>query len=79
MILADALSRIHAYINDKSENTEDLICAVNLIVSNLTVSDPMQADEMCSATEQDTTVMRLKNTIRSGWPEKRFQVHQDLV
>ena len=41
MILADTLSR--AYINDKPENTdleEDLICAVNLIVSNLPVSDP---------------------------------------
>ena len=78
MILADALSRMHACINDKSENTEDLICAVNLIVSNLTVSDP-KLMEMYSATEQDTTVMRLMNTIQSGWPEKRFQVHQDLA
>ena len=39
--LADTLSR--AYINDKPESTdleEDLICAVNLIVSNLPVYDP---------------------------------------
>ena len=74
MILADTLSR--AYINDKPENTdleEDLICAVNLIVSNLPVSDP-KLTEIRSATEQDTTMMRLKNTIRSGWPEKRSQV-----
>ena len=71
MILADTLSRMHAYINDKSESTEDLICAVNLIVSNLTVSDP-KLMEMCSATEQNTTVMRLKNTNQSGWAEKKF-------
>ena len=78
MILADTLSR--AYINDKPESTdleEDLICAVNLIVSNLPVSDP-KLTEIRSATERDTTMMRLKNTIRSGWPEKRSQLHQDL-
>ena len=69
---------MHAYINDKSESTENLICAVNLIVTNLTVSDP-KLMEMCSATEQDTTVMRLKNTIRWGWAEKRLQAHQDLA
>ncbi len=78
MILADTLSR--AYINDKPDNTnleEDLICAVNLIMSNLPVSEP-KLKEIRNATEQDTTMMRLKNTIRSGWPEKRSQVHQDL-
>ena len=78
MILADTLSR--AYINVKPDSTdleEDLICAVNFIVSNLPVSDPKMT-EIRSATEQDTTMIRLKNTIQSGWPEKRSQVHQDL-
>ena len=70
MILADTLS--HACINDKPNNTdleEDLICAVNLIMSDLPVSDP-KLREIRNAKEQDTTMMRLKNTIRSGWPEK---------
>ena len=63
MVLADTLSR--AYINDKPESSdleEDLICAVNLIVSNLPVSDP-KLTEIRTATEQDTVMMRLKNTI----------------
>ena len=41
MILADTLSR--AYLNAKPESNDledDLICAVNLIVNNLPVSDP---------------------------------------
>ena len=78
MMLADTLSC--AYINDKPENTdleEDQICAVNFIMSNLPISDPKRT-EIFSATEHDTTMMRLKNTILSGWPEKRSQVHQDL-
>ena len=63
MILADTLSR--AYINAKPESNDfedDLICAVNLVVNNLPVSDP-KLQEICSATGQDSTMMTFRNTI----------------
>ena len=82
MILADALSR--AYINAKPESNDleddlicDLICAVNLSVNNLSVSYP-KLQEIRSATGQDSTMMTLRNTIRSGWPEKTSQIPQEL-
>ena len=78
MILADTLSR--AYINAKPESNDledDFICAVNLPVNNLPVSDP-KLQEIRSATGQDSTIMTLRNTIRSGWPEKRSQIPQEL-
>ena len=63
MILADTLSR--AYINAKPESNDledDLICAVNLIVNNLPVSDPKLQEIHCS-TGQDSMMMTLRNTI----------------
>ena len=78
MVLADTLSR--AYIKGKPESNEledDLICAVNLVVNNLPVSDP-KLQEIRSATEQDPTLVKLKNTIQLGWPEKRSQAPQEL-
>ena len=74
MILADTLS--HAYINAKPQSNDledDLICAVN----NLPVSDP-KLQEIRSATGKDSTMITLRNTIRSGWPEKRSQIPQEL-
>ena len=78
MVLADTLSR--AYIKGKAESNEledDLICAVKLVINNLPVSDP-KLQEIRSATEQDPTLTKLKNTIQLGWPEKRSQVPQEL-
>ena len=78
MILADTLSR--AYINacpDSDNLEEDLVCAINLLVNNLPVSDP-KLEEIRNATAQDTTMMTLKGTIESGWPEKKSEVPQEL-
>ena len=78
MILADTLSR--AYVNANPESgdlEEDLICVVNLIVSNLPVSNP-KLQVIRNATEQDSTMMKLKDTIQSGWPRQRSQIPQEL-
>ena len=79
MILADTLSR--AYTNDNDANSdnleEDLVCAVNLIVDNLPVSDP-KLQQIREVTEHDVTMTILRSTIKSGWPEKRSQVPQEL-
>ena len=78
MILADMLSRAYVNTDSDSENLEeDLVCAVNLVVNNLPVSDP-KLEEIRSATEQDSTMTILRNTIKSGWPEKRSQVSEEL-
>jgi len=66
MILADTLSR--AYVNSYQESDileENLVCAINLIVNNLPVSDP-KLEEIHSATTQDSTMVTLKSTIKSG-------------
>ena len=78
MILADIWSRAYVNANLDSDNLEeDLVCAVKLVVNYLPISDP-KLEEIRSATEHDTTMTMLSNTIKSGWPEKRSQVPQEL-
>ena len=79
MVLADTLSR--AYIND-ADNTsksleEELICAVNFVLSKLPISDP-KLEELRVATKADTTMSKLKEVILSGWPNKRTEVPAEL-
>ena len=55
LIPADTLSR--AYVKSSSHNDdlkEDLVCAVNLVIENLPVSDP-KLKAIQDATENDTT------------------------
>jgi len=46
-------------------------------VNNLPVSDP-KLEEIRSATTQDSTMVTLKSTIKSGWPERKSQVPPEL-
>ena len=78
MVLADILS--HVYIKGKPESNkleDDLICAVNLVVNNLPVCDP-KLQVIRSATEQDSAMTKLKNTIQLERPEKRSLVPSKL-
>ena len=47
---------------------------VNLVVDNLPVSGPT----LKVISENDSTPTKLKDTIKSGWPEKRSEIHQEL-
>jgi len=77
MILAETPSHtyINSYQNDNLE--EDLVCTVNLVMSNLPVSDP-KLDKICSATAQDSTMVTLNSIIESGWPEKNHKFLKNL-
>ena len=78
MLLADTLSR--AYLEDEppSEDLgEDLVCAVNQVISNLPVSDA-KLEVIRQATANDPVMLKLQDTIKCGWPTNRFQVSNDL-
>ena len=78
MILADTLSRAYIKGNPDTDNLEeDLVCAVNLVIDNLPVSDP-KLKAICDATENDSTLTKLKDTIQAGWPEKKSDIPQEL-
>ena len=69
--MADTLSR--AFINDEDSKTnnleQDLICAVNFVLSNAPISDP-KLEEVRRATRQDPNMNRLQEMIISRWPDK---------
>ena len=78
MTLADTLSR--AYLEDEpnSDNlSEDLICAVNMVLNNLPVSDA-KLKAIQQATRADPVMTKLQNVIRLGWPNNRVEVPQCL-
>ena len=77
MILADTLSRAYVKGTPDSDLEEDLVCAVSLVMDNLPVSDP-KLKAICDATERDPTMMKLRDTIRRGWPEQRSETPQEL-
>ena len=77
MVLADTLSR--AYVDDEDSNAksfeEDVICAVNAVLSNAPISDP-KPEEV--ATRQDPTMNKLQEVIMSGWPSERSKVPSEV-
>ena len=77
MVLADTLSRAYIKGNPDIDLEEDLICAVNLVMDNLPVSDP-KLKTIHDATENDSTMTKLRNTMKYGWPEKRSETPQEL-
>ena len=78
MLLADTLSC--AYLEDElasQELSEDLICAVNQVMSNLPVSDA-KLEAIRQATASDPVMLKLKETLRLGWPANRSQIPNNL-
>ena len=68
MIFADILSC--TYINSRpNKDLEDLMYAVNSVMDNLPISD----HKLKVIRENDSTLTKLKDTIKSGWPEKEIR------
>ena len=71
MVLADTLSR--GFIDDEDSNAktleEDVICAVNSVLSNAPISNP-KLEEVRMATRQDPTMNKLQEVVLLGWPDK---------
>ena len=77
MVLADTLSRAYIKGNPDIGLEEDLICAVNLVMDNLPVSDP-KLKAIRDATENNSTMTKLRDIIKYGCPEKRSEIPQEL-
>ena len=78
MLLADTLS--HTYLEDEpaSEDlSEDLISAVNQVMSNLPVSDA-KLEAIRQATVSDPVIIKPQETLKLGWPANRFQTPNEL-
>ena len=79
MVLADTLS--HAYIDNcsKSQSTleEDLACVVHMVLDSAPFTNA-KLEEVRKATTEDATMMLLKSTILSGWPDKLSETPREL-
>ena len=78
MVLADTLS--HANIDDcsKSQSTiEDLACVVYMVLDSAPFTNA-KLEEVRKATTEDATMMLLKSTILSGWPDKLSETPREL-
>ena len=68
MTLADILSC--AYLEDEPNSddlSEDLICAVNIVLNSLSLSDA-KLKALQQATIADPVMIKLQGVIRLGWP-----------
>lgn len=78
MTLADTLSRTYLDHDSTSGNlNEDLVGAVNSVINNLAISDP-KLEAICLACASDHTMIKLQDTITSGWPENQSEIPQEL-
>ena len=77
MVIADTLSR--AYISDTSTDRMDneLMSAVHMVLENAPATDK-RIQEIEELTQSDTTLQRLKSVIRSGWPDERTDLPEDV-
>ena len=77
MVIADTLSR--AYISDTSTDRmeDELMSAVHMVLENAPATDK-RIQEIKELTESDTTLQRLKSVIRSGWPDERTDLPEDV-
>ena len=76
-ILVDTPSFAYIKGTPDSDFEEDLVCAVSLVMDNLTVSDP-KLKAICDATEKDLTMTKLQDTITHSWPERKSEIPQEL-
>ncbi|KAL5014582.1 hypothetical protein ScPMuIL_008852 [Solemya velum] len=70
MKTADALSRAPTESTEKSTSEEDVEAFVFAVLSNIQVSQTRK-DEIRIETGKDKVLNLLKNTIMTGWPERR--------
>ena len=70
MYLADTLSR--AYLKDCDDETAKGMETVNM-ARHVPISQPLM-EELAEAVRQDDTMTKLKEVIRSGWPERQHDV-----
>lgn len=77
------LSRVYIDEDDSTNRArsleEDLICAVNFMLSNTLISNP-KLEEMRVTTKADTMMNKLKQVILSGWPSncKQMEVPTEI-
>ena len=75
--IADTLLR--AYIPDCSSDRmeEELTCAVNLVISNIPVTDK-RMQEIRDGTKNDKSLRILQRMILNGWPDSQSQIPEEV-
>ena len=77
MYLADTLSRAYIPGEGNAEMEEELSRVVHSLVLNIPVS-ANKLSEIRQATEQDPTLITVRNLIMTGWPKSRKSVPPDV-
>ena len=77
LVLPDMLSRAPLPETPHGSMEEEIALHVHLLTSNLPVSKP-KLDEIKEATANDPSLKKLKEMIKSGWPETKSQTPSSI-
>lgn len=76
LVIPDMLSR--AYIKDNRDNmSDDIECFVNMVIQNKPVSDS-KLEQIKHESKHDVVMSKLKDVIRDGWPEVKYDLPQKV-
>ncbi|KAL9987237.1 hypothetical protein ACROYT_G001509 [Oculina patagonica] len=75
LFIADTLSRAPEESNETAANTKDEFEVLTL--ENMPISE-VKLKQFKEATRKDVSLLKLKTTVKSGWPERKSQVDPEL-
>ena len=77
MVIADTLSRAYIPHTPSDDLEEELDCAVHMVLEKSSATDK-GLQNVRKNTETDHTLQKLKGFIRTGWPDNRADLPEDI-